>query len=102
MSAVVSKYRKPKLNEVLDLLKAKSPDWFDIGREFGIPHDVRKSMRNDLRYTSDHHRLEDVLSEWLSTTDQSLVTWEEFIKVLTDRLNYMDIVGKTNTFLRNL
>ena len=40
--------------------------------------------------------------EWLSTTDQSLVTWEEFIRVLNDELNYMDIVDKTDTFLQNL
>ena len=106
-SAVVSNYCKPKLNEVVGLLKEKSPHWFDIGSELGVPHHVRKSIRNDLRYTSDHHRLEEVLSEWLSTTDQSLadqslVTWKEFIRVLTDGLNYMDVVEKTKTFLQNL
>ena len=101
-SAVVSKYRKPKLNEVVDLLKEKSPYWFDIGRELLVLLHVRESIRNNLRYTSDHSRLEKVLSEWLSTTDQSLVTWEEFIRVLTDGLNYMDIVENTETFLQNI
>ncbi len=90
----------PRLNEVFDLLKAKSPYWFDIGREFGIPYNVRISIRNDLHHTSDHDRLEEVLSEWLSTTDQSLVTWEEFIRVLTE--DHKDIVRQTKAFLQNL
>ena len=102
VSAVVSKYCKPKLNEVVDLLKEKSPYWFDIGRGLRVALYVRESIRNDLHYTSDHSRLEKVLSEWLSTTDQSLVTWEEFIRVLTDGLNYMDIVEKTETILQNI
>ncbi len=89
----------PKLNEVFDLLKQKSPYWFDIGREFGIPRHVRVSIRNDLLNTSDHDRLEGVLSEWF---DQSLVTWEEFIRVLTERLKYMDIVRQTKAFLQNI
>ncbi len=101
-SAVVSKYRKPKLNEVYKLLKGKSSHWSDIGMELDLSLDVRESLSNNLRYTSDHGRLEKVLSEWLSTTDQSLVTWEEFIRVLTDGLNYMDIVCQTNTFLQNI
>ena len=84
------------------LLKGNSSHWSDIGREFGISLDDRESLSNNLHYTSDHGRLEKVLSEWLSTTDQSLVTWEEFIKVLTDELNYMDIAEKTDTFLQNL
>ncbi len=90
------------MNEIYRLLQKKSPHWFDIGREFDIPHHVRESIRNDLRYTSDHHRLEEVLNEWLSTTNQSLVTWEEFVRVLTERLNYMDTVHQTNTFLQNI
>ena len=102
MSVVVSKYNKPKLNEVYKLLKEKSSHWSDIGREFDISLDVRESIRNDLHYTSDHSRLEKVLNEWLSTTDQSLVTWEEFIRVLTDGLNYMDMVEKTETILQNI
>ena len=92
----------PKLNEVYKLLKGKSSHWSNIGRELGISFDARDSLRNDLHYTSDHGRLKKVLSEWLSTTDQSLVTWEEFIRVLTDGLKYKDIVCQTNTFLQNL
>ena len=102
VSVVVTKYNKPKLNELYKLLKGKSSHWSDIGREFNISLDVRESIRNDLHYTSDHSRLEKVLSVWLSTTDQSLVTWEEFIRVLTDGLIYMDIVENTETFLQNI
>ncbi len=83
-------------------MEEKSPNWFDIGRGFGLPLHVRESIRNDLRYTSDLHRLEKVLDEWLSTNDQSLVTWEEFIRVLTDELRYMDVIHQTNTFLEKL
>ncbi len=101
-SSVVSKYRKPNLNEVVDVLKEKSPYWFDIGSGLGVPLHIRESLSHNVHYTSDHGRLEKVLSEWLSTTNQSLVTWEEFIRVLTDGLNYMDIVDKTNTFLQNI
>ena len=101
-TTAVSKYRKPKLSEVYQLLKGKSSHWSDIGREFDIPLDVRESLSNNLHYTSDLARLEMVLNEWLSTTDQSLVTWEEFIRVLSDRLKYMDIVHNTNTFLQTL
>ena len=72
-----------------------SSHWSDIGRELGISLDVRESLSNDLR-------LEKVLSEWLSTTDQSLVTWVEFIRALTDGLNYMEIAHQTNTFLQNI
>ena len=83
-------------------MEEKSPNWFDIGRGFGLPLHVRESIRNDLRYTSDLHRLEKVLSEWLSTNDQSLVMWKEFIRVLTDELKYMDVAHQTNTFLQKL
>ena len=100
--AGVSTVRRPKLNEIYKLLKRKSSHWSDIGRELGISLDVRESLRNNLHYTSDHGRLEKILSEWLSTTDQSLVTWEEFIRVLTDGLNYMDIVDQASTFLQNV
>ena len=100
-SVAVSKYRKPKLNEVYKLLKGKASHWSDIGRELGISFDARESIRIE-RYPSDRERLEKVLSEWLSSTDQSLVMWEEFIRVLTDELNYMDIVDQTNTFLQNI
>ena len=101
-SAAVPKYHKPKLSEVYKLLKEKSSHWSYIGRELGISLDVRESLSHSVHYTSDLVCLEKVLSEWLSTTDQSLVTWEEFIRVLTDGLNYMDIVEKTDTFLQNL
>ncbi len=101
-STAVSKYCKPKLSEVYKLLKGKSSQWTDIGREFDIPLDFRESLSNNLHYTSDLGRLEKVLNEWLSTTNQSLVTWEEFIRVLTDRLKYMDIVDNTYTFLQTL
>ncbi len=100
--AGVSAVRRPNLNEMYKLLKGKSSHWSDIGRELGISFDTRESLRNDCRYPSDCERLEKVLSEWLSTTDQSLVTWEEFIRVLTDGLNYMDIVHQTNAFLQNV
>ena len=102
MSAVVNKYPMPKLNEVFDLLKEKSPYWFDIGREFKVSLDVRESLSHRVHSTSDRSCLEKVLNEWLSTTDQSLVTWEEFIRVLTDGLKYMKIVDQTKTFLQNL
>ena len=82
-------------------LKGKASHWSGIGRELDISLDVRESIKNEC-YPSDRERLEKVLSEWLSTTDQSLVTWEEFIRVLTDELNYRDIVDKTNTFLQNI
>ena len=90
------------MKEIYHLLQNKSSHWFDIGRELGISLDARECLRNDLRYPSDRNRLEKVLSEWLSSTDQSLVTWKEFIRVLTDELNYMDIVDQTNTFLQNI
>ena len=90
----------PKLNEVFDLLKEKSSHWSHIGRELGISFDARESLKIDCRYPSDRDRLEKVLSEWLSTIDESLVTWEEFIRVLTD--DHKDIVRQTKAFLQNI
>ena len=86
--------RKPQLSEVTELLSDKSPSWSDIGAKLGVPFPVRESLRNNLHYTSDFSRLERVLYEWLTTSEQSKVTWEEFVRVLT-RLNYTDVVEET-------
>ena len=86
---------KPQLSEVARLLKEKSSSWSDIGEALGVPFDFRESLRNDLHYTSDFSRLEKVLNEWLTTSEQRKVTWEEFLRALKS-LNYNDIVDKTN------
>ena len=85
---------KPQLSEVTELLSDKSPWWSDIGAKLGVPFHVRESLRNDLHYTSDFSRLERVLYEWLTTSEQSKVTWGEFVRVLTG-LNYTDVVEET-------
>ena len=87
---------KPRLGQLYKLLKNKSSRWSEIGGQLGVPLNTRESLRMNGSYT-DNNRLEMVLSEWL-TTDQSLVTWEEFIRVLTE-LEFMDIIEETKILL---
>ena len=69
--------------------------------ELCVSFDVLESLRNDLQYSSDVVRLEKVLNEWLTNPDQSRVTWEEFVKVLTVRLKYNDIVDNVDEILQS-
>ena len=75
------------------LLQEKSANWFEIGFEFDVSLDFRNSLKRDPSY-SDRARLEAILDEWLKTTDQSRVTWQEFIEVM-DCLKYADVIAQT-------
>ena len=81
------------------LLREKSADWFEIGFEFDVSLDFRNSLKRDSSY-SDRTRLEVVLNEWSTTTDQCQVTWQEFIEVMRN-LKYADIIAKTKEFLQS-
>ena len=57
---------------------------------------TRKSLKRNGSY-DDNDRLEEILSEWLTTTsDQS---WDEFIKALIE-LDFIDVVKETKAFLK--
>ncbi len=90
--------KRPELNNVYTLLKGKCADWDTIGRALGVSLDKRKSLEKNGSYDNSR-RLEEVLYIWLETSEQSNVTWEEFIRILKDELGYNDIVKKTEQFL---
>ena len=90
---------KPQLKEINGLLKEKSAEWHGIGGDFGVSFSDRQSIQtNVFLYPDDKRRLECVLDKWLQESDQSKVTWNEFIRVLKE-LKYEDIVKKTEDFL---
>ena len=90
-------HREPKLDEIFGLLKEKSFNWNEIGIYLGVSHGNRRSIENEAN--RDRDRLERVLDKWLQESDQSKVTWAEFIRVLKDKLEYNDIVKKTKELL---
>ena len=90
-------HRKPELNEIFGLLKEKSSNWYEIGESLGVSRNDRESIKNAQPY--DKGRLENVLEKWLQESDQSKVTWDDFIQVLKDKLKYNDIVEKTKELL---
>ncbi len=91
--------KRLELNNVYTLLKGKHADWNTIGRALGVSLDKRKSLEQNGSY--DSRRLEEVLYIWLETSEQSKVTWEEFIRVMKDE-EYNDVVNKTEELLRSL
>ena len=93
-------HKKPKLDEINRLLKDKSAKWYEIGAAFNVSLNDRESMKNEAGY--DNRRLECVLNTWLQGTVQSQVSWNEFIRILKEELNYNDIVKKTEEFLSQL
>ena len=89
-----SLHQKPQVREMFRLLREKSADWSEIGLQFGISLNFRKSLKRDSS-VSDSDRLEEVLNKWVtSTTDQHRVTWQEFIEVMRS-LKYADVIAET-------
>ena len=91
--------QKPQVKQMFRLLRDKSANWFEIGLEFDVSLDFRNSLIHHPTY-SDRARLEAVLNEWSTTTDQCQVTWQEFIEVMRS-LKYADIIAKTKEFLQS-
>ncbi len=84
---------------MLRLLREKSSEWSEIGAAFEVSLNERRSTRND-KSLNDNDRLEYMLYTWLETSrEQSNVTWEEFIRILKDDLEYHDVVKNTKDFL---
>ncbi len=79
------------------LLREKSSRWYEIGAAFGVSLNDRESIKNTAGYDND--RLQHMLNTWLETSEQSNVTWDEFIRILKDILGYNDIVKNTKDFL---
>ena len=90
---------RPQLKQMFRLLREKSANWNEIGLEFNVGLNFRKTLKHDPS-VSDHARLEAVLNEWLTTTvDQRQVTWQEFIEVM-HCLKYADVIAETKKFLQ--
>ncbi len=84
---------------MLRLLREKSSEWFEIGAAFEVSLNERRSTKMDMTLTN-NDRLEYMLYTWLeSSVEQSNVTWEEFIRILKDDLEYHDVVKTTKDFL---
>lgn len=77
-----------KLLNVFNLLRNKSAEWDDIGRELGVEHNDRQSLLRDVRYV-DSGRLEAVLNLWLESARAP--TWDQFIAAMK-KLKYNDII----------
>ncbi len=91
----------PQLKDLFGLLKKKYDCWFEIGIAFGVDLAFRQSLKRDHGY-SDQSRLEIVLNEWLTSSDSSNITWQEFMRVLREDLEYNDIVKETEKFISEL
>ncbi len=90
---------KPQLKEMLGLLRKKYSRWYEIGAAFGVVLNKRESTRRNTAL-NDEECLQSMLNTWLQTSEQSNVTWDEFIRILKDVLEYHDIVNKTEVFLQ--
>ncbi len=91
--------KRPRLKEMLRLLREKSSEWSEIGAAFEVSLNERRSTRND-KSLNDNDRLEYMLYTWLETSsEQSNVTWEEFIRILKEDLEYHDVVEKIEELL---
>ena len=89
---------KPSLKDVFKILRSKSAQWDEIGRQLDVQFDFRRSLHKDSSL-SPEQRLETVINHWLETGNQNSVTWAGFIENL-EELDYTAVVIKVKEFLQ--
>ena len=84
------------MTDVFNLIKEKSADWDDFGRELKVSSNFRDVLRSSNR--SFHGKLEKVLREW-NETEKKDVTWNVLIQVL-EYLQMLPFARKVKDFLK--
>ena len=85
---------------MFNLLRNKSCNWDDIGREFAVPHADRKGLAREDVMSTDRGKLEDVIMKWVESKCSD-VTWNKVIEILR-KLQYNDLIEPTNEILKTL
>ena len=91
---------KPELEDLTNLLEEYTSLWDDIGRGLNVSFNYRRGLHTDASLDNDK-RLERVLCSWLEKTNSSVCTWNNFIKVLHDRLSLKAAAKKVQKFLQS-
>lgn len=85
-------------NDVFKLLKKKSSDWNDIGRELNVSKNYRKGLEREGPMNTNEDKLECILEKWLES-ECSEVSWKHLIEVLRDELEWKDTAKEVEEFL---
>ena len=72
--------KSPEVDDVFDLIKEHSANWYDLAIELKIDENTRTTLHNDARLTN-HGKLERILQKW-HQAQPSDVTWEKILEVL--------------------
>ena len=89
---------KPSLKDAFNILKSRSAQWDDIGRQLDVPLNFRDELHTNSSLSSEQ-RLERVINHWLEKGCQNSVTWAGFIENL-EELNYTALAEKVMKFLQ--
>ena len=68
------------MDDVFDLIKEKSANWYDLAIALKIDKHTRTTLHNDTRFTNDG-KLDRILQKW-HQAHPSDVTWEKILEVL--------------------
>lgn len=85
------------LYDVLKLFGEKKEDWYEIGRELGVPLNFRKNLRQV--GTSNFSRLELLLEKWMKL-ECSPVTWLTLHEVVL-KFKWYDLVPQLEARLQS-
>ena len=70
----------PEVDDVFDLIKEKSANWYDLAIALKIDKHTRTTLHNDTRFTN-HGKLDRILQKW-HQAHPSDVTWKKILEVL--------------------
>ena len=87
------------LSKVFCLLKSKSNAWDAIGRELGVPFDVREGIYNLGAARTDENKLEKVLNSWLES-HCSETSWNHLMEVLQKELKWEHLAEEVKQTFR--
>ncbi len=93
------KDKVPVLKDAFNILRNKSANWDDIGRELEVSTNDQEGLRKNMAY-SDFARLEAVLSKWLEQGGATS-TWGQLMEALKV-LRYKDAAEEVEKFLRTI
>ena len=84
-------------DDVYQLLKLRSDEWVEIGRELKLPTSFCNGLDRKGPVYSDNTKLDKVINEWLETWC-SPPTWDNLIKAL-ERLKWKSVAEDVKKFL---
>ena len=75
--------KQPKLKDAFDLIKHRSAQWCELGRELDISLNKRTEFKTRPDLLNDDDKLEAILNRWIETND-STATWSVLIDALEE------------------